>query len=161
MLSKLTRQLGMLLLAVSLVTSPVLGAMPRCCQTGAIKGGGNCCCGPRDDAEELPSCCQHAQRACCAEAAADEVAANESAGDEAAGFPVAGAAPCNCKTTSQMPALVPSKDKVETQENELYVVAVAPVAHATAQNSLSHIADHHQAEPPGLPLHKVHCRWTI
>jgi hypothetical protein len=60
-----------------------------------------------------------------------------------------------------MPALVPSKDKVETQENELYVVAVAYVARATAHNTLSHIGDHHQAEPPGLPLHKVHCRWTI
>jgi hypothetical protein len=159
MLSKLVRQLGMLLLAVSLVTSPVLGAMPRCCQTGAIKGSGNCCCGPREEADELPSCCQHAQRACCAESAANEAAAE--AESNQADFPTAGAAPCNCKTTSQMPALVPSKDKVETQENELYVVAVASVAHATTQNSLSHIGDHHQAEPPGLPLHKVHCRWTI
>jgi hypothetical protein len=152
MLSKLARQLGMLLLATSLVTSPVLASMPRCCQTGAVAGGGNCCCGPREQVEELPSCCQQAERSCCA---------TDEAATEAEITPFAGSAPCSCKTIHRMPALATAKDRIETHEQQLNVVADATVGAATSQLSLSYVGELDQDEPPGIPLHKVHCRWTI
>jgi hypothetical protein len=153
MLSNLARQLGLVLLATSLVTSPVLASRPRCCQTGAIAGGGNCCCGPREEVEELPSCCQQAERSCCAESAGKVPSAPAEQ--------TAGSAPCSCKTIHQMPALATAKDRLETHEQQLNVVAVSTVGVATSQLALSSVWELQQAEPPGIPLHKVHCRWTI
>jgi hypothetical protein len=159
MLSKLVRQLGMLLLATSLITSPVLASMPRCCQTGAIAGGGNCCCGPREEVEELPSCCQQAARSCCAKAA-DAKVVGKSQSDSVNSLS-ASSAPCSCKTIHQMPALATAKDRIETHEQQLNVVAVSTDGASTSQLALSSVWELQQAEPSGIPLHKVHCRWTI
>ena len=104
----------------------------------------------------MPRCCQHAQRSCCAEAAA--AVTEQPASDDS---PVAESAPCNCKTIGQMPALDTAKDRIETHEKQLNVVAISTLGAATSRFSMSHIGEHQQAEPPGLPLHKVHCRWII
>lgn len=159
MLSQLARQLGVALLAASLLAAPVLGAMPRCCQTGALAGGGNCCCGPQDESEERPACCQAAERSCCAESAAapaEDVPADNSSD--------ATDAPCNCKTISQPPAIMLGKDRIETHQKHQKIscaqVAV-PFGVTALQLSVAGIWDTSQSELPGISRHKVYCRWTV
>jgi hypothetical protein len=157
MLSQLARQLGVALLAGSLLAAPVLGAMPRCCQTGAVAGGGNCCCGPQTESEERPACCQAAERSCCAKAApVEEAPVVES--------PAATNAPCSCKTVNQQPAIVVSKDRIETHQKhqKIYCVqAVAPLGGSASQLSVAAGWDTSQSELPGISRHKVYCRWTV
>jgi hypothetical protein len=156
MLSQLARQLGVALLAASLLAAPVLGAMPRCCQTGAVAGGGNCCCGPKTESEGRPACCQAAERPCCA--SAEDAPAEDVPEDNSS---VATDAPCNCKTISQQPAIVSGKDRIETHHKQSCVQAVVLIGGAASQHSVAGVWDTSQAELPGISRHKVYCRWTV
>ncbi len=161
MLSQLARQLGVALLAASLLAAPVLGSMPRCCQTGALAGGGNCCCGPKAEKGERPTCCQTSERSCCAEAkaaAAEEAPAEEATTDTS---PAATNAPCSCKTISQQPAIVPDKDRIETHQKLCCVLAVVLIGGSALQLSAQCGWDTSQSVLPGVSLHKVYCRWTV
>ncbi len=156
MLTRLVRQFGVALLAVSLIAAPVLGAMPRCCKTGAIAGGGSCCCGPRTETEELPACCQETQRSCCAEAG--KTTTTDSVANES---PRATDAPCSCKTISLEPAIVTGKDQVETHQKHSSVIAVARFCGTASQLAVAGAWVTHQVEPPDIALHKIYCRWTV
>jgi hypothetical protein len=162
MLSQLARQLGVALLATSLLAAPVLGAMPRCCQTGALAGGGNCCCGPQTESEERPACCQSAERSCCAKAApVEEAPVEEAAVVES---PAAGNAPCSCKTINQQPAIVTGKDRIETHQKHQKIScvhAIVPFGRSASQLSVAAGWDPSQSELPGISRHKVYCRWTV
>ena len=144
----------MALLAVSLIAAPVLGSLPRCCQTGEIAGGGNCCCGPRAEVEETASCCQSAERSCCAESEPEDTELAETT-------PAAEQAPCSCRAISQPPAIVSGKDRIESHENQLSVIAVAVVDGTAVQLNVASAWELHQVEPPGIALHKIFCRWTV
>jgi hypothetical protein len=151
MVSTLARKLGIALLAIATIAAPVVGAQPRCCKTGAIKGSGQCCCGPQTT-EEPSSCCQAEVRPCCA---------NEAEASQPDASPAFADAPCHCKAGGQPPAIPSGKHGSETSLEKFVALAALP---ALAEDSqLAHIARAHVllAARGGTSLHKVHCRWTI
>lgn len=151
MVSTLARKLGIALLAIATIAAPVVGAQPRCCKTGAIKGGGQCCCGPQASEPE-PSCCQAETRSCCD---------GEDESEPASAVPVLADAPCHCKSTSQPPAIPSGKHGSETSLEKFVATADLPAVVDASQQAL--IAHLHGPDTicGGTALHKVHCRWTI
>lgn len=151
MVSTLARHLGIALLAISMMAAPVLSAQPRCCKTGALKGSGQCCCGPQST-EQVSSCCQSEARPCCA---------NEDEGSEPLTAPSFSDAPCHCQATGQPPAIPSGKHGSEISLDKFVALAALPVLLDDSQQML--IARSHVplAARGGTALHKVHCRWTI
>jgi|GEM_PF-2995991 len=152
MVSTLARKLGIALLAISTIAAPVVGAQPRCCKTGALKGSGQCCCGPQAADSETPSCCQRETRPCCA--SEDEEA-------EPLASPAFADAPCHCQATSQPLAIPSGKHGSEISLEKFVALAALPALDDDSQQTL--IARSHVPVVPrgGTSLHKVHCRWTI
>ncbi len=163
MLSTLARKLGVVLLATSVVTAPVLGSMPRCTKTGAIAGSGNCCCAKRQAAEEAAGCQAPESKSCCAKG---DVTPGPSPRQPAQKRHAAGPrheveSPCTCKSAAPLPAVPAGKDRTETREEQLVVAVVAPAGTPTAQRAAAHAYEYNQVEPTRIPLRKVYCRWTI
>lgn len=159
MLRSLAHQVGVALLAICLASAPVLGAMPRCCQTGAVKASGNCCCGAAASAEEPKSCCQQVERSCCA-AAADADEADTSPAESEFSLH-AGPAPCHCQALVQPPALAASKDQTKSGIDPVSLHMPEAVAAHTAQLAVVRALNLRQAAPPGISLQKIYCRWTV
>jgi hypothetical protein len=156
MVSTLARKLGIALLAIATIAAPVVGAQPRCCKTGAVKGSGQCCCGPEamqpESAEREASCCQREARSCCADAEAEA---------EAGVSPVLADAPCHCKSSSQPPAIPSGKNGSETSLEKFVALADLPGTADASQQALIAHRDGPDTICGGTALHKVHCRWTI
>lgn len=152
MVTTLARQLGIALLAINMIAAPVVGAQPRCCKTGALKGSGLCCCGPKAADSEAPSCCDSEVRPCCA---------GEDDESEPLASPAFADAPCHCKATSQPPAIPSGKHGSEISLEKFVALAALPALANDSQQAL--IARGHVpvASRGGTALHKVHCRWTI
>ncbi len=151
MVSTLARKLGIALLAISTIAAPVVGAQPRCCKTGALKGSGQCCCGPQA-VEETSSCCAAEARPCCA---------SEDEESKPLASPAFADAPCHCKATAQPPAIPSGKHGSELSLEKFVALAASPAVTDDSRQTL--IARSHVpvASRGGTSLHKVHCRWTI
>jgi hypothetical protein len=150
MLSLLPRYFGLALLVVSLATSPVLGSMSRCCKTGAVAGGGNCCCETERHASATANRESEAPKSCCAaEACPSEPApAIESR--------------CCCQAGDRMPAVAASEADRSASRFQKLMTAVLPQAcenpsHAAAE--WLRVAA--SAESPPASLQKIYCRWTV
>ncbi len=158
MLSRLARHLGLAALIASLATAPVLAATPRCCNTGAIAGGGNCCCRVESEPLEIATpanestCEEQAPRSCCAhsEPAIEAPEAAQLAIDSR----------CGCQIQAPLPAL-PGSDRAATRHKQSLVVVLPPEADDVAAVQIIQTRVAAQAEPPPSSLHKKYCRWTV
>jgi hypothetical protein len=146
MLAKLARSTGVVLLATCVAAAPVWATVPRCLKTGAIAGGGNCCCGPKRTSDATPGCCH--ERPCCAESQAEPE-------------PQTASSNCCCQRLSLAAAMVDGTDRLKLRDLEAsystpHEANVLPVV---ASGSAAGPAS--RASPLKLPLEQVYCRWTV
>lgn len=152
MVTLLARKLGIALLAIATIAAPVIGAQPRCCKTGALKGSGGCCCGPKAVDSDPSSCCPTESRSCCA--------AREDA-PETDATPTFSDAPCQCKASGQPPAIPSGKHSSETSLETFVALTALAVPADDAQHILTARGHEPEIARGGMSLLKVHCRWTV
>ncbi|MEX0978025.1 MAG: hypothetical protein WDZ48_04190 [Pirellulales bacterium] len=157
MLSMLARNVGVALLIVAVVTAPVWGSMPRCCRTGAIAGGGNCCCGPNRSLEQADNATEEV-RSCCAEKHRPTVV--EDARPESA-RPATARPLCCCKASAPAPAVPPANAQMPALDESLSLDTIINQTALTAPAAIAEVAGAEREDPLKLPLRKIYCRWTV
>jgi hypothetical protein len=156
MLSVLARNAAVALLIVAVVSAPVWGSLPRCCHTGALAGGGNCCCGPNrtlvepDDAtpdasDEVRSCCANKERPSAAEKGISHTAR-----------PL-----CCCKASAPAPAVPPTSAPMPAADDSLALDSIINQTAFATPAATAEVAGAAREGPLKPPLRKIYCRWTV
>ena len=148
----LARTVGVALLIVAVISAPVRASLPRCSRTGAIAGGGNCCCAP-DRSLEQPDDATAEVRSCCAEK--HRPTAPEDARPETA------KPPCCCKATAPAPAVSPAGARMPALDESLVLDSVIDQFALAAPADTTQVAGSEREGPLKRPLRKIYCRWTM